>query len=87
VASSRYQFCLAYLGKCGQFISVIECPHKLGHDCPYPRGPVYDLLTEDAGVGLFCQLDGRQMGQEVRLFTMFDKNNKTETPDGTSCQF
>jgi hypothetical protein len=32
------------------------------------------------GATLFCQSDGGQKGQEVRLFTMFDKNDKTETP-------
>jgi hypothetical protein len=39
------------------------------------------------GAHLFCQSDGGQMGQEVRLFTMFDRNDKTDSPDGTICQF
>jgi hypothetical protein len=39
------------------------------------------------GATLFCQSDGGQKGQEVRLFTMFDRNDKTESPDGTICQF
>jgi hypothetical protein len=45
------------------------------------------FLQKMLGATLFCQSDGGQKGQEVRLFTMFDKNDKTETPDGTICQF
>ena len=44
------------------------------------------FLQKMLGATLFCQSDGGQKGQEVRLFTMFDKNDKTETPDGTICQ-
>jgi hypothetical protein len=39
------------------------------------------------GANLFCQSDGGQKGQEVRLFAMFYPNNKTDTSDGTICQF
>jgi hypothetical protein len=39
------------------------------------------------GETLFCQSDGGQKGQEVRIFALFDKNDKTETLDGTTCQF
>ena len=39
------------------------------------------------GAKLFCQSDDGQKGQEVRLFTMFDANDKAETPDGTIYQF
>ena len=40
-----------------------------------------------SGANLFCQSDGGQKGQEVRLFTIFDSKDKTESPDGTICQF
>jgi hypothetical protein len=39
------------------------------------------------GASLLCQSDGGQKGQEVRLFTIFDPKDKTESPDGTICQF
>jgi hypothetical protein len=39
------------------------------------------------GARLFCQSDGGQKGQEVRLFTIFDSKDKSESPDGTICQF
>ncbi len=39
------------------------------------------------GANLFCQSDGGQKGQEVRLFTMFKWMGKTNSPDVTICQF
>jgi hypothetical protein len=39
------------------------------------------------GANLFCQSDGGQKGQEVRLFTMFDTRDKSVSPDGSICQF
>jgi hypothetical protein len=36
---------------------------------------------------MLCQSDGRQKGQEVRLFIMFDIRDKSVSPDGSICQF
>jgi hypothetical protein len=51
--------------------------------------PVYDLLAEDAGGTLVLPIRRRrgQKGQEVRLFRMFDRMDKTNSLDGTICQF
>ena len=40
-----------------------------------------------ANANAFCQFDGRQKGQEVRLFTLWDENGKTQTKHGSICQF
>ena len=34
-----------------------------------------------------CQSDGGQKGQEVRLFTTFDPQDKSKAEDGTICSF
>jgi hypothetical protein len=36
---------------------------------------------------LFCQLDGGQKGQEVRLFSLLDESDKIESGNGGICQF
>ncbi len=36
---------------------------------------------------LFCQSDGGQKGQEVRLFSLLDESNKSESENGVICQF
>jgi hypothetical protein len=35
----------------------------------------------------FCQSDGGQKGQEVRMFATFDPNNKSKAKDGSICSF
>jgi hypothetical protein len=35
----------------------------------------------------FCQSDGGQKGQEVRLFTTFDEQDKSKGKDGSVCLF
>jgi hypothetical protein len=35
----------------------------------------------------FCQSDGGQKGQEVRLFTTFDRQDKSKGKDGLVCSF
>jgi hypothetical protein len=35
---------------------------------------------------VFRQLDGWQKGQEVRLVTIWDEDDKTKPPDGSVCQ-
>jgi hypothetical protein len=40
-----------------------------------------------ANANVFCQSDGGQKGQEVRLFTLWDENSKTQTKHGSICQF
>jgi hypothetical protein len=36
---------------------------------------------------LFCQSDGGQKGQEVRLFSLLDESDKSESENGGICQF
>jgi hypothetical protein len=36
---------------------------------------------------VFCQSDGGQKGQEVRLFTLLDESDKTHSEHGWICQF
>jgi hypothetical protein len=36
---------------------------------------------------VFCQSNRGQKGQEVRLFTLWDENDKTQTKHGSICQF
>jgi hypothetical protein len=36
---------------------------------------------------IFCQSDGGQKGQEVRLFTLLDKADKTQFKHGVICEF
>ncbi len=36
---------------------------------------------------VFCQSDGGQKGQEVRLFSILDETDKTESENGVICQF
>jgi putative component of membrane protein insertase Oxa1/YidC/SpoIIIJ protein YidD len=40
-----------------------------------------------ANACVFCQSCGGQKGQEVRLFTLWDENDKTQTKHGSICQF
>jgi hypothetical protein len=40
-----------------------------------------------ANANVFCQSDGGQKVQEVRLFTLWDENDKTQTKHGSICQF
>jgi hypothetical protein len=40
-----------------------------------------------ANTDVFCQSGGGQKGQEVRLFTLWDENDKTQTKHGSICQF
>jgi hypothetical protein len=53
----------------------------------FARDQYMIFLQKMLGALSFCQSDGGQKGKEARLFTRLDKSDRTETPDGTICQF
>ncbi len=46
---------------------------------------IFSAKMENSNV--FCQSDGGQKGQEVRLFTLLDDSDKTNSEHGSICQF
>jgi hypothetical protein len=45
------------------------------------------LSAKMENYNVFCQSDGRQKGQEVRLFMLLDESGKRISNHGSICQF